>query len=273
MRTRHNDALGADPAAATVAGDMPVGDVYVPERRCIVTGAHGARDTLIRLALSPAGDVLPDVRARAAGRGAWIGVDRATLDQAVARGRLRGALARAFKGAPLTVPADLGERIEDALSRAALERMGLEARASKLVTGSERIAEAARKGSLKLLLHASDASDDGTRRLAQAWRVGEGDEGSGRGGDVLPATRAMLSVALGRENVVHVGVIDSGAASRIALALMRWCAFVGAAAVAASLRNAATGFNGRASADRRDAGDGAADDMVQDEGFGSVHER
>lgn len=273
MRTRHNDALGVDTAAAILAGETPANAAHFPERRCIVTGEHGARGTLIRLALSPTGDVLPDVRARAPGRGAWIGVDRATLDQAVAKGKLRGALARAFKGAPVTVPADLGDRVEDALRRAALERMGLEARASTLVTGSERIAEAARKGSLKLLLHASDASDDGTRRLAQAWRVGEGDEGSGRSGDVLPATRTMLSVALGRENVVHVGVIDNGAASRIALAVMRWCAFVGAAAVAASLRNAATGFNGRASADRRDAGDGAVDDMVQDEGFGSVHER
>ena len=47
------------------------------ERRCILTGEHGPRAGLIRLALGPDGIVAPDVRARAPGRGAWIAVDRA----------------------------------------------------------------------------------------------------------------------------------------------------------------------------------------------------
>src|SRR5690349_24284485 len=67
------------------------------ERRCVLTGAHGARDALIRLALGPDGQVAPDVRARAPGRGAWIGVDRKTFDAASAKGKLKAALARAFK--------------------------------------------------------------------------------------------------------------------------------------------------------------------------------
>jgi predicted RNA-binding protein YlxR (DUF448 family) len=68
------------------------------------------------------------VRARAPGRGAWIGVSRAELEQAQQKGKLRGALARAFKGAPVTIPEDLGERVEAALRQAALDRLGLEAR-------------------------------------------------------------------------------------------------------------------------------------------------
>lgn len=40
-----------------------------PERRCILSGEHDARDGLIRLAISPDGLVLPDVLARAPGRG------------------------------------------------------------------------------------------------------------------------------------------------------------------------------------------------------------
>ena len=54
--------------------DTVTDEVHVPERKCILSGEHGARDKLIRLALSPDGEVLPDVRARAPGRGAWIGV-------------------------------------------------------------------------------------------------------------------------------------------------------------------------------------------------------
>ena len=92
MRTPHNERVGSDRAAAG------------PERKCILSGDHGARDGLIRLAISPDGDVLPDVLARAPGRGAWIGVDRPDLEKAIAKGNLRGALARAFKGAALTIP-------------------------------------------------------------------------------------------------------------------------------------------------------------------------
>ena len=41
------------------------------ERRCILTGDRAAPDHLVRLARAPDGAVLPDVRAKAPGRGAW----------------------------------------------------------------------------------------------------------------------------------------------------------------------------------------------------------
>ena len=99
-------------------------------RRCILSGERDARAGLIRLALGPDGTIAPDVRARAPGRGAWIGVDRATLDAAQQKGRLKGALARAFKTSDFTIPADLGDRIAEALRRNALDRLGLELKAS-----------------------------------------------------------------------------------------------------------------------------------------------
>jgi uncharacterized protein len=204
-----------------------LGGSHTPERKCILSGEHAARDALIRLALGPDGQVAPDVRARADGRGAWIGVDRAALEAAQAKGRLKGALARAFKTQDLSIPTDLGERIEAALRQAALDRLGLEARAGNLILGSERIETAARRGEVRLLLHAADASAEGRRKLDQAWRVGLEDEGSGRQGLVLPSTRAILSLALGRENVVHAAIIDRAAAARVEHALGRWRAFIG----------------------------------------------
>jgi hypothetical protein len=194
-----------------------------PERTCILTRAAGPREALIRLALSPDGDLLPDVRAKAPGRGAWIGVGRAALEAAQAKGKLRGALARAFKGAPVRIPDDLGEKIEAALRQAALDRLGLEARSGTLLTGSEKIENAARKGEVHLLLHSADASEDGNRKLDQAWRVGGGEPQ----GLVIPAQRAILSLALGRQNVVHIALIDRGAAARVRHALDRWRAFIG----------------------------------------------
>ncbi|MGN6497128.1 MAG: DUF448 domain-containing protein [Tsuneonella sp.] len=228
MRTPNNERLSSDIAEAPRAAKA------APERRCILSGEHGARDHLVRLAISPDGEVLPDPLARAPGRGAWIGVSRAELEAAIAKGRLKGALARAFKGAPLSVPADLAQRIEDGLTRAFLDRLGLELRAGHLILGSDRIAETARAGAVDRLLHASDASADGNARLDQAWRVGREAEGSGETGATLPLDRAALSVALGRDNVVHLALADRAAAARVSLALERLMHFLGPQAAAAN---------------------------------------
>ena len=208
-------------------GNEDVAAPHVPERTCVLTRTHGTRDSLIRLALGPDGQVAPDVRARAPGRGAWIGVTRAALETAQAKGKLKGALSRAFKTGELSIPADLPARTEAALRQTLLDRLGLEARSGTLLTGSDKIEEAARRGRVHLLLHAADAGADGNRRLDQAWRVGNDDEGSSARGLVLPLDRSILSVALGRENVVHLALTDSAAAGRVTHALDRWLGFIG----------------------------------------------
>lgn len=214
MRIPHNEPLSSDTSTQ-------------PERRCILTGDHGSRDDLLRLAISPDGLVLPDALARAPGRGAWIGVSRAELEQAIAKGRLKGALARAFKGAALAIPDDLPQRAEAALLRAFTDRLGLEMKAGKLLLGSDRIAENARMGNVAWLAHAADASEDGSRKLDQAWRVGRETEGSGETGLTLPLDRAALSVALGRDNVVHLALTDPRSAERVDVPLRRLLRFLG----------------------------------------------
>jgi len=169
-------------------------EAHGPERSCVLTRRTAPREELIRLALGPDGQVAPDVRARAPGRGAWIGVGRAALDDANAKGRLKGALARAFRSGAVAIPADLGERIE----------------------------QAARAGKVALLVHASDAGEDGRRRLDQAWRVGGGRQS----GLVFPEGRTILSMALGRENVVHIALTEAAAARRVLHAIDRWQAFI-----------------------------------------------
>ena len=245
MRKPPNERLTSQPRTPAKAGGQEKkktgprlspgnSKAHVPERKCILSGEHDARENLIRLALGPDNEVLPDVRAKAPGRGAWIGVDRATLEKAQANGKLRGALARAFKSGELRIPDDLADRTESALRQAALDRLGLEARAGTLLTGTEKIEVAARKGEIHLLLHAADAGEDGTRKLDQAFRVGEC---SGQP-LAIPAERPILSLALGRQNVVHIALIDRAAAARVSHALDRWRAFIGPDA---GLRAAAAG--------------------------------
>lgn len=249
MRNPHNEPLDAD----------ITGDTDGPIRKCILTGARAERDVLIRLALGPEGQVLPDVRAKAPGRGAWIGVTRADLEIALAKGKLKGALSRAFKTGAITILPDLPALIAAQLERQLLDRLGLEAKSGHVVIGHERIDKAARSGRVHLLLHAADAGADGSRKLDQAWRVGSDAEGSAQRGMVIPLARPILSMALGRENVVHIGITDPGAAGRLRAALDRWLHYIGPELVSAACETASQG----ASASATDGRGAEQDDVTE----------
>lgn len=263
MRTPHNERLTSDitesALPAVVANDPG------SERRCILSGETSARDDLVRLAISPDGLVLPDVAGKAPGRGAWISPDRSALTSALLDGSLRRALMRAFKGASLTIPEDLADRIEAALSRHLCDRLGLELRSGNIVLGSARIEEQARSGRLSALLHASDSSEDGRRKLDQAWRVGREVEGSGERGQVLPLDRTVLSVALGRDNVVHLGVAgrpgDTRAATRVLQAVSRLVQYAGSER-ASTVNDAGRETSGHS--DRPTSGPTTLDEYVKD---------
>ncbi|MDR7103759.1 DUF448 domain-containing protein [Croceicoccus sp. BE223] len=235
MRNPRNDTpvspVTADPATLEGADSFDDGSARAakraPERRCVLSGRTAPREQLLRLAVGPEGQVLPDAHAKAPGRGAWLGSTRAELEAAVAKGHLKGALARGFRTNSLRVPDNLADLAQAALTRALTDRLGIEWRSGNLIAGSDRIAEQARSGKVAWLGHAADASEDGSRRLDQAWRVGEDAEGTGMAGLRLPLDRAALSVALGRDNVVHLAVTDRAAAARISAQLARLMHFLG----------------------------------------------
>lgn len=221
MRTPNNESVAPDITAA------PPLNKRANERTCILSGEQKPREHLMRLALSPDDEILPDPGAKAPGRGAWLGVSRPELENAIAKGQFKGALARAFKSGETRFADDLPEQIERALEKSLLQRLGLELRSGAVILGTAKIAEKARTGRVGLLLHASDASEDGRKKLDQAWRVGREIEGSGERGTVLPLDRTALSVALGRENVVHLALVDGGGAARIKAAVERLMHFSG----------------------------------------------
>ena len=59
MRNPRNDTLGSPKTEADAS------PAKGSERRCVLTGQTSARDDLVRLAISPDGDVLPDALAKA----------------------------------------------------------------------------------------------------------------------------------------------------------------------------------------------------------------
>ncbi|MGK2285504.1 DUF448 domain-containing protein [Pedomonas sp. V897] len=199
-------------------------DELISERRCLLTGESRDRAGLIRLALGPDGELVPDLAAKLGGRGAWISPNRPALEAALAKGKLKGLAARTLRvdARTLEVADDLPEQIRLGLERRCLSRLGLENRAGNLTFGFDRILSAIRTGRVYALVHAGDAAHDGAAKLGSALRQIRPDGHMLR----LPVARAELSLALGRENVVHAAVTDSGAARRILEDARRWCAFV-----------------------------------------------
>ena len=81
-----------------------------------------------------------------------------------------------------------------------------------------KVEEALGKGRVLALIHASDAAEDGCRKLdgkARATTAGRG----------IPAVRAFsadeLSLASGRTNVIHAALIQGGAARKFLAAAAR----------------------------------------------------
>jgi uncharacterized protein len=177
-----------------------------------------ARAALLRFVVAPDGTVVPDVEARLPGRGLWLTARRDIVERAVAR-RLFARAARR----PVSVPAELADRIESLLARRCGELLGLARRGGGAVAGFDRVEEAMRRGRAGLLLDALDGAEGGRRRLAVPAR------------DVPRArvlTAAELGAAFGRERIVYAAVGDGALATRLLGELSRLAGMRQAAVVA-----------------------------------------
>lgn len=178
------------------------------ERRCIVTGQVRPEACLIRFVAGPEGEIVPDIAAKLPGRGLWVSADRQTLEKAAAKNHF----ARAAK-ASLKIPADLVSRVEALLVRRMADDLGLARRSGALVTGFDKIAKAfAAKSPPKLLVEAADGAADGRRKLLGVASM------HGFTPKVLDCLNsAELSLALGRENVVHAALKSGQLADRLVM--------------------------------------------------------
>ena len=174
------------------------------ERLCIATRTVRPIAEMLRFVIGPDGTVVPDLRRRLPGRGVWVAASRDSLAEAVRR----NAFARGFKQA-VRVPPDLAETTERLLERAALDALGIAQKAGLVEIGFARVEGALAKHDIACLIHASDASEDGIRKLAGAARRRYGEAA---GPPVITAfTSAQLDLALGRANVIHAALIAGAA--------------------------------------------------------------
>jgi predicted RNA-binding protein YlxR (DUF448 family) len=190
---------------------------HIPERTCILTRTAHPQGELMRFVLDPQGIVVPDLRHRLPGRGAWLTPTAAALSEAIRR-RL---FARAFKREAQASPG-LVDEVDAALLRDLLGALALANKAGSVTTGFTKVEAALRAGQVAALLHASEAKEDGRRKLAQALRGAL--HNSARDPILEVPTyddlrESDLDVALGRVHVIHAALL-AGAGSEGCLA--RW---------------------------------------------------
>ena len=197
------------------------------ERTCLVTREAKPPAEMIRFVLSPEGAVVPDLRARLPGRGAWVSARRDSVETAVKRRLFR----RAFKSERADAVPDVADRIAEGLRLDLRQAIALANKSGCVVTGFNTVdAEIGSGKGIAALIHAAEASPDGRRKLAAALRRRHGDTTS-----VIPIiddlSERELDMALGRDHVIHAALV-AGAGSTGCLARWRRLrAFEGAATV------------------------------------------
>jgi uncharacterized protein len=176
------------------------------ERTCIVTGEKGSPETMIHFALSPAGEVAPDLRRKLPGRGVWTKMSRAAVEEAIKK----QAFSRGFK-TKAVAPADLGQKLDLLIEQDVLQFLSIVNKAGLVVTGAAKVETAIRGGDILALIHARDGSSDGTAKLEKVVRARFGAD-SAQIARINLFSSSQLDLALGRTNVIHAA-LGAGEAS------------------------------------------------------------
>lgn len=171
-----------------------------PERRCIVTGDVQPKAGLVRFVVGPDGAIYPDLAEKLPGRGIWVTADR----DLIARAAAKGLFARAAR-APVTVPENLVDMVEQGLAHRVVELISLVRKSGRAVIGFEKVKGWLAEGRAKVLLQASDGSERGKGKL---WTP----EG-GRWFGCL--TSAELGLAFGRDHAIHGALAAGGLTPRV----------------------------------------------------------
>lgn len=173
-------------------------------------------ERLIRFVAGPDGAVVPDLARKLPGRGVWVEATR----EAVATAVKRNGFARSAK-APLKPASDLPDLVERLLARRCLEQLGLARREGVLISGFEKTLSAIASGKAGWLVEASDGALDGRRKMLAARARSPRPD--------LPVCGAFsadeLGLAIGGENVIHLGLLAGRRSGRWADEVRRLAGF------------------------------------------------
>jgi predicted RNA-binding protein YlxR (DUF448 family) len=179
------------------------------ERMCAVTRQVRPIDELIRFVVSPAGQVIADVKRKLPGRGLWVSASHKAVAEAIRRNQFGKGFKREVRVSP-TLAGDT----ENLLVRGVIEALAMAAKAGQMVSGFTRVEAALAQHQAVALIHAADGAADGIRKLDAIARQNSGKSGESREFPVVDAlTSEQLDLALGRSNVIHAALL-AGSASK-----------------------------------------------------------
>lgn len=188
-----------------------------PLRRCIASGESLPSERLIRFVVSPDGVLVPDLAAELPGRGIWMASHRDALAKAAAgKGFSRAAKRQ------ITVPPDFGDQISALLLRRTMQLLGIARKAGVAICGREKVEAQARAGKIGVLIAASDGAEDGKSKLLRLAKAVAPDIFY-----VSWLSTAELSLAFGRENVIHAAIAKGRLADRFSTEANRLLGFRG----------------------------------------------
>lgn len=170
----------------------------------------------MRFVVGPDDALVPDIDARAEGRGVWLTLGA----NAVTEAQRRQAFAKSLKMAVI-VPPDLADLTRQRLEQRLTGALGMARKAGQIVTGAAKVRNALAKGEAIALFTATDAAADGRSRFANVVKaINHATREAGEGGPGLPHLEVLeagqMGLALGMENVVHAA-LTNGAAAQSAL--------------------------------------------------------
>ena len=185
-------------------------------RTCALTRTEKPVEALVRFVVGPDDVLVPDVEARAEGRGVWITLSQETVAEAVRK----KAFARSLKG-PVTVADDLADLTRKRLEQRLLSALAMAKKAGQIVTGATKVKGALETNSVLALLTATDAAEDGRNKMRGTLRaLNHARREQGIQGPDVPhfelLESAEMGLALGVENVIHAA-LTTGAAAQSAV--------------------------------------------------------
>ncbi len=193
-------------------------------RTCIVSRKTFDHEELIRFVAGPDGSVVPDLKENLPGRGVRVEARRECVQAAVNRQLFGRALKTDAKA-----DASLASLVETLLEERMVQAFAMARKAGLLITGFAKVDAALRDNKADALFHASDAAEDGRRKLASAVALIQH-----LGGAEVPVFDCLscdqMSAALGLGNVNHAAALPGGATRHLIAAARRLKTYRGKAA-------------------------------------------
>jgi predicted RNA-binding protein YlxR (DUF448 family) len=213
VRGRRKGLIVTD-AEAEIPEDTPADNEKGPLRRCIVTGAVGPKEGMIRFVAGPGQTLVPDIEGRLPGRGMWLSARRDVVKTALAKAFFSKAARQ-----KLDVPADLAERLESLLRQRCLDILGLARRSGQVVSGYDKVRSELKSGHGAVLLAASDGAPDGVAKIgALAPKLPV----------VTLLTADEMGAAFGRDRTVHGLLLRGRLAELLVIEAARLAGIAGA---------------------------------------------